>query len=140
MAPQPCCSWAGSDHTWPARRCALSFKHFRKPNSICDFADANLEHLLTSMKSILACWVPLGPGYGHHISANMLQLLSSKACHLWGIFGTADYSGVFIFPHQALHLPVPSRTLMTVCSHQGRCIFLHSPRCCFSLTGQGNDG
>lgn len=74
MALQPCRSWAGSNHTRSAGRCVLSFKHFRKPNSICDSADANLEHLLTSMKLILACWVPLGAGYDRCISADMLHL------------------------------------------------------------------
>lgn len=62
MALQPCRCWAGSGRTPSARRRALSFKRFRKANSICDFADANIEHLLTSMKLILACWVPLGAG------------------------------------------------------------------------------
>lgn len=107
MVPQPCHSWAGSIRTRSTGRCILSFKHFKKPDSICDFADANMKHLLTSMKLIWACWVPLGAGYGYHISTDMLQLRLSKACHLWGIFGTA---GVFILHHQVLHLPVPRQS------------------------------
>lgn len=107
MALQPYRCWAESGRTPSARRCALSFKHFRKANSICDFADANIEYLLTSMKLILACWVPLGAGQGHHISIDTLRLLLSKACRL---FGTADYSGVFILPQRALHLPVPMQS------------------------------
>lgn len=42
--------------------------------------------------------------------ASSTQLLLSAVCHLWGTFGTADYSRAFIPPHQALHLPVPTQS------------------------------
>lgn len=103
MVSQPHCCWAGADCIHSAGRAVLPLKNCRKYNSICDFAEANLEDLLPSLE------VPLRAGYGHCISAD------TAAPFTWGrpFLGTAGCPGVFVLPHQALYLPVPKHSTKT---------------------------
>lgn len=94
----------------------MPFKNCRKYNSICDFAEANLEDLLPSLE------VPLRAGFGHCISADMLQLLSPGAGHFWVLltvlvclaFLIKPFIYLFLGRALRLSLPAPRKVLLSV--------------------------